>query len=76
MKTQKRKFQRDSVLVLDQKRGSDPGMCCSVAVARAGLLNLFHRVGSQPTDGIVQVLCFICHCYHFDFDDLFKQTNK
>ena len=63
-----RKVQRDSV---DQKRGCDPGMCCSVVVARAGLLNRFHRVVSQPTDGIVQVHCFSCHCIHFEVTLIF-----
>ena len=50
-----------SWIVLDQKEDATQ-VVLRAAVARAGLPNPFHRVVSQPTDGIVQVPCCSCHC--------------
>ena len=54
-------------IVLDQKEDATQVVLRAV-VARAGLPNLFHRVGSQPTDGIVHVpkVPYSCHCIHFE----------
>ena len=37
-----------------------PRYVLRAVVARAGLLNRFHRVGLEPTDGIFQVRCVSC----------------